>query len=334
MEEEILRYIKKNLPTIDRNLVIMNHYLTVEISMALEELGVLEYAASRESFFLHEVTETFDLKLEPLRIALEFLTEQGLIKKIGRDQFRLAFDRELLRWLTGFPLTYRNVFRDSRYLLDGSKVYGRDILRNEEYLRTTKFLSKGSIPFLVKRFRELNIKNVVTIGWDDHELLSTAQKFMPGLRGIGIDVPEGQRTFPRNLSKHTFTIAEGSTEYPELFPRETTKADAIVETLVFHEFLKEQKSVPLLNKYKTRFPSARLFMVEFEDVSWDTILQRPEGTSGRTLASLYKLLHTLINPGLLPQSSKDLIAIVNQSNWRIVNVLPTAPKELLVYECE
>lgn len=318
-----------------RYLTLINHFMLAEFIMAFEKFGFLETGKGGAPLTVATASQK-GVRNDLFITACEFLVGERILEKSAPDVYDFAVDPRHLSWFAYFLLAYKTMLSNMGPLMNGSKQYGRDILRDGSYLRKTGIFTRASIPVLIKRLRELKVGTMLDIGCGGGEILFTFANAMSGVRGIGIDIDESVVAGTRQSAvKHHFsdriTIAQGDARSPESFPQIAYEADAILGMAVFHEFRRGDGIVPLLKKYKEKFAKAKLFIVEFDAPSWDDLRRDSPDAPQRKLASQYKFIHVFSEQGL-PQPRKEWIETFQGAGWR-VDAVYEAPICLAIYEC-
>ena len=317
----------------NRNLDLEEGFLIAEIFMALKKTGFTAYAAAHREFFVMCAAEELRLRSDLLEALCEFLAEKGIMRKTGPGTFRAESRFFSDQGPIPFLLAYKTACNSLTGLLDGSTTYGKDVARDARYLGTgTKLI----FPLLGEIFKTRGIKTVLDLGCGNGAFLLTLAETLPGFRGIGIDIDAPtveEATAALRVSPHndSIRIREGDVRHPELFPPDVGSPEALVGMGIFHEFRKDGSLVPLLNRYKTRFPKARLFLVEFDTPGWDELREKPEGPKRRG-AAIYRLMHHVSEQGL-PQSKDEWRKTLEETAWRVVD-MHTGPNRLVAFECQ
>ena len=317
----------------NRNLDLEEHYVLAEIFMALEKTGLNRYAAAHQEISVMHAASALHLRNDLLEAACEFLAENNMLQKIGPGVFRKEDRYFSDQGPVPFLLAYKNVCDSFAELMDGSKIYGKDVARDARYLGTgTKLI----FPILGPIFKTRGIKTVLDLGCGNGAFLLTLAGALPDLRGTGIDidaptVEEASAAIRVSPYKNSIRILQGDVRHPELFPREVDSFDALVGMGIFHEFRKGDVLIPLLNRYKVRFPKARLFLVEFDTPGWDELRQKQKGPKRRS-AAIYRLMHYFSEQGL-PQSKEEWLTTLGDAEWRVVGA-HNGPNRLIAFECQ
>lgn len=302
--------------------------------MALEKLCFFEYISTQPEFSIREAAKDLGLKSDLLLAACEFLAEAHVFDKVGHNAFRLMADyhREL-EAQNNYLLAYKPVYNSFAGLLNGTKKYGKDIMRDATRLG---FGTRRSIPFLVKRLEELSIKNALDIGCGRGNFLFALAEAIPEFGGIGIEIDKATVAFAKariNASpfRNAINVFEGDAAHPELFPADTQKAEAFYGVAIFHELRKSGGLVPIFREYKRRFRHSKFFLIEFDTPGWDALLKEPD-TILRHQAAQYLLTHYFTEQGL-PQSKEEWGRTLEESGWRVQTV-HDLPMRLTAFECE
>lgn len=316
----------------NRNLALEEHFLLTEIFMALEKTGFNGYATAHPEISIVRAASELGLRNDLLEAVCEFLAEKSILHKVGQGIFRKSDDYAATQGPIYFLLAYKSICESLAELLTGSKIYGKDIVRDARYLGTgTKLI----FPLLAKIFKARGIKSVLDLGCGNGAFLLTLAAILPDFRGIGIEIDkptinEAEASILASPYKNSIGIFHGDAGHPESFPVQTDPAEAIIGIGMFHEFRKDGTLVPILNRYKARFPRSRLFLVEFDTPDWDELRQRPQ-TPERKSASIYRFLHYFSEQGL-PQSKSDWVRTINSSEWKI-DAIHDGPNRLVAFEC-
>ena len=317
----------------NRNLDLEERFLLAEIFMALEKTGFNGYAAAHREISVGHAAAALHLRSDLLESVCEFLAEKDVLQKTGPGTFQKGSRYFSDQGPVPFLLAYKTVCNSLAGLLDGSTTYGKDVTRDARYLGTG---TKLVFPLLGEIFKTRGIKTVLDLGCGNGAFLLTLAETLPGFRGIGIDIDAPtveEATAALRVSPHndSIRIREGDVRHPELFPPDVGSPEALVGMGIFHEFRKDGSLVPLLNRYKTRFPKARLFLVEFDTPGWDELREKPEGPKRRG-AAIYRLMHHFSGQGL-PQSEAEWLATIEKSDWKIAAV-HGGPNRLVAFECQ
>lgn len=310
-------------------------FINAELLMALEKLGLFAYANDHPIFQAPAAARELKLRPDLLLAACGFLAEENILEKTGPDAFRLAVDyRLVLESRNNYFLAYKAVYESFAELLDGSKRYGKDVVRDATRLG---FGTRRSIPFLVQRFKELGIRTALDIGCGRGNFLFALAEAIPGFRGIGIEIDRATIAFAQERikaspHKESLAVFEGDAAHPELFPQETEAAEAFYGVAIFHELKKDGKLIPAFREYKKKLPRAKFFLIEFDTPSWDTLLQEPD-TQLRHEAAQYLLTHYFTEQGL-PQAKADWVTTLEEAGWKVRAVHDDLPMRLTAFECE
>lgn len=317
----------------NRNLDLEEGFLIAEIFMALKKTGFTAYADAHREFFVMCAAEELRLRSDLLEALCEFLAEKGVMRKTGPGTFRAESRFFADQGPVPFLLAYKTVCNSLAGLLDGSTTYGKDVARDARYLGTgTKLI----FPILGEIFKTRGIRTVLDLGCGNGAFLLTLAATLPGFRGTGIDidaptVKEASAALRVSPYNDSIRIREGDVRHPELFPPDVGEPEALVGMGIFHEFRKDGSLIPLLNRYKTRFPKARLFLVEFDTPGWDELRRKPEGPKRRS-AAVYRFLHHVSEQGM-PQSKDEWQKTLGETTWRVVGS-HHGPNRLTAFECQ
>lgn len=319
---------------IGRNLSLINDFVAAEFVVALEATGALRYAAARPSFTTEEMAAEFRLRPELLRPALDYLCEEELFEQTGANSFRLAAPYPPLKFMANSILVNKDVIESLAPLLTGGLVYGRDIVKNDFYLKNTEGLILGAVPVLVARLKALGGAKVVDIGCGRGlgMFLRAAAEAMPALTCYGIEHdPEALRNTRDAIRVSgrdgNLSLFESDPEHPEKFPEEVMDADVLVELGLFHEYRtrQEEKIIPLLEIYKKLFPTAQFLVVE-PDEAW-----REPNASDEKIVPLYRFVHAVCDQGF-PRSKEEWQDALARAGWKVARV-HELPNKLVAYEC-
>ena len=309
--------------------------INAELLMALEKLGLFAYANDHPALSAPAAARELKLRPDLLLAACDFLAEENIFEKTGPDTFRLAVDYHLvLEAQNNYFLAYKAVYESFAELLDGSRTYGKDVVRDATRLG---FGTRRSIPFLVQRFKELGIRTALDIGCGRGNFLFALAEAIPGFRGIGIEIDRATVAFAEERIKtsprrESIKVFEGDAAHPELFPKEAEAAEAFYGVAIFHELKKSGKLVPAFREYKKKLPRAKFFLIEFDTPPWDELLREPD-TQLRHEAAQYLLTHYFTEQGL-PQAKADWVKTLKEAGWDVRAVHDDLPMRLTVFECE
>lgn len=314
-----------------RNLV--NSLLAAELCMALEERSIFPFMIAHPNADLLEVATALGLKIELLRPACEFLSAEGLLSKVNKDSFRLV-DYKTLQISINYLLAYKTVFESFGPLIDGSKVYGKDIERDAKWLGTA---TRYAIPYLVRRLIELGYKNVLDLGCGTGNFLLSLAASIPNFQGMGIEIDQptiekARKRIQNSPYKDSIKIFDGDASRPDLFPTETKNVEALIGAALFHEFNKEDKLPVVLEQYKKYFPRSKLFLIELDTPGWNELQSMPH-ISRRGTAAQYRLIHYFSNQGL-PQSKKQWLHTLQKTRWHVTQIQETPQLPILIFECD
>lgn len=317
----------------EHNLALEEHFLLAEIFMALEKTGFNAYAARRDEFLITDAASALRLRRDLLEALCEFLAEKNILQKIKPGIFRTTGRFFSDQGPVPFLLAYKNVSESLAELMDGSKQYGAEVRRDARYLGTG---TKLFFPELARILLRRGIKNVLDLGCGNGSFLSILAGAIPDFRGIGVEIDpltaeEARQTITASDRRDSVRIITGDVGEPESFPRDTNEAEAITAIGILHEFRKDDSLIPLLNRYKVRFPSARLFLIEFDTPGWKELRQRPHAPERRS-AAIYRFLHHFSEQGL-PQSEAEWVETIKNTNWKIAGI-HRGPARLVAFECQ
>lgn len=320
---------------IEQGLSRINDFIVAEFIVALEALGVLAYAAKHFTFAADRAADEFHLDKELFQETLEYLSEEGIFEVVKAEVFRLAVPYPPLKFMANSVLVNKRTVEALAPLIKGALVYGRDIVKNDRYLKNTEGLILGAVPILVARIKELRSTRVVDIGCGRGlgMFLRALAEAMPAVHGIGVEpdadaLHETREAIRTSAHDANLSVIEGHPEHPEKLPAKIRDADMLVELGIFHEYRgqQEEKMIPLLERYKRCFPRARFFAVEPDEV-W-----REPPEIDEYMVPFYRFVHSISNQGF-PRSQEDWGDVLTRAGWNVV-ATHKLPLNLVAYECE
>lgn len=312
----------------------INAFINAELLMALEKLGLFEYISARKEFSIRETARDLKLRADLLLAACGLLAEARVLTKIGTDTFRLAVDYAgNLEAQNNYLLAYKPVYNSLAELLSGTKSYGKDVVRDATRLG---FGTRRSIPFLVKRFRELGITTALDIGCGRGNFLFALAEAIPGFRGIGIEIDKATVAFAQERIaaspyRESLKVFEGDAAHPERFPAEACNVDAFYGVAIFHELGKSGDLASVFRDYKRCLPRSKFFLIEFDTPGWNAVLEEPPAPL-RQMAAQYLLTHYFTEQGL-PRPKREWKDILERSGWQF-RVMHDLPLRLTAFECD
>lgn len=292
-------------------------YGAARMLMELERLNVLGALAGAESFSAGAAAQ-WGIDARAFETMCLFLSEHSFFQRHPRGFAFAPAEYYVTRLAANFLLAYRAMYEASRGLLDGSAVYGRDVVRDGSFLKNTGSYADMAIYRISERLRALGSTNVLDVGCGGGDLLCSLARSVPHFRGTGIDMDAAalEACAHRTGAMCATLKADGSAPN-SFFEQVPQDIDVITSLALFHEFRKERDVAGILAEYKVCFPRARFFLVEFDVPSWQVLRAEPFSL-GREIAGFYLITHHMSEQGL-PQTAEAWQHDFRRAGWRVEN---------------
>lgn len=240
---------------------LIGAYHLCQVLYAAEQLGLNTLLRTGRSFTVDQLPP--QLRSELGVNLIRYLVVRGIIKQ-ENEQFRITDHGQLLlddiaSAQLGFYLeAYGPVTSCLKELLDGSRDYGNDVLRNGEALgrHCATLFETFHTATVQEALRGMGAKYLLDLGCGGGRFLVDACLRDSTLRGVGLDISEGAINFAKQLSCRLKTqdrldFVVGDAFKPETWPDVCRKADALCAVGVIHEHFRdgEQAVISILDQY-------------------------------------------------------------------------------------
>ena len=326
---------------------LMNGYVTMQLCLALEEIGLFRELGDdpRAVKSIKELAETLRVDEYLLRASIEFLsTVTNLFEKDG-DYVDLHDPKGYrdATWTFWLMRAYKPVLDATAELLRGTKTYGRDVKRDGYWLQKwSDTMTREAVLAALRLIPKDKEATLVDLGCGSADSLIAFCAGNTSRLGIGIDVDPliaklaRQHVTDTGLEERIRIIHADILDLPQ-WQTHIRKTGEVVflASGVLHELLRsgDGSAIRFLGDLKTSFPESHFIMVESNAPSLEEL--RTMTDAPRKLgSSAYRLLHSLSDQGM-PQPEKRWREILQAAGWTIARVVPLDRKKsrLLVFYC-
>ncbi len=312
-------------------------YLIIQICLGLERVGFLDYLKKGPAT-IADISKDLHIQQNFIAVLLDYLLAiDGPIEKNG-DTFALkGGNPQKLLWAI---LAYREVFNDFGALLLGEKKYGQEVKRDGYYLQ----LASGAFSFdanriVLEKIKEVGNSVFIDFGCGSAETIIKFCSVRGDHFGVGIDnneavVLEARKRIQQSGIGERIALCNADVQNIDFWQKHvpTQKRSIFLASTMLHEFLRfgDTFLIDFLKELKKRFNSSRLFVAEYDGLSFEEI--KNEKDERRKLqAALYELWHPFTEQGM-PQPRERWESLLDAAGWKISEVI-SSENYILVYDC-
>lgn len=312
---------------------IRNGYARAHVLFALLESGALEALqragdAGRTAAELAGECSLDELILDNV---LTYLALSDVVLEKKGDRFRLAekgayiFEKKMQHVLYNNVGSYAVCLTELLPALRGEKKYGRDFLRNGEYLAIgTRNVTQESHPGIVSAVEKYRPRVLGDLGCGSAHLSVKLCNANPALSSVAIDVSGGaleaaRRTVDAAGLSDRINLVHGDVGDPDAWAEAAKDVDLFVTVAVLHEFLRDGEAgvVRVLERMRALFPGKIFVIVEFNRRPDEEFASIPLDFRYRWLFYQY-LMHPLSNQGLISQ--ERWLALFKELGMEVLSV--------------
>ncbi|KKU02986.1 MAG: hypothetical protein UX06_C0046G0002 [Candidatus Giovannonibacteria bacterium GW2011_GWA2_45_21] len=329
-------FFKKKV-SVSNSLRSASDYLIIQICLGLEQIGFFDYLKKGPATITN-ISRDLHVQQNFIAVLLDYLLAiDGPIKKNG-DTFALkGGNPQKLLWAI---LAYREIFNNFGDLLFGEKKYGQDIHRDGYYLQ----LASGAFSFdanriVLEKIKEVENSVLIDFGCGSAETLIKFCSMRGDHFGVGIDnnetvISEARKRIQRSGMGERTVLCHADVRNIDFWQKHVSsqKKPIFLASTMLHEFLRfgDAFLIDFLKELKERFNSSRLFVAEYDGLSFEEI--RNEKDERRKLqAALYELWHPFTEQGM-PQPRERWESLLDAAGWKISEVV-SSENYILVCDC-
>jgi ubiquinone/menaquinone biosynthesis C-methylase UbiE len=312
-------------------------YYTTKALLALWRLGLLERAAAGDELDVGAIAAERGSDPDLLRPLLDYLVVRGYLEQTPSGGYRLtergSDAAPFFGYLSTMVGAYEPVFSRLEDLVEGTAVYGRDLVRShEEMTRGLTALEDRLMGTVVEAARTSGARKVLDLGCGSARMLAHICHADPTVQAVGVDLDSescavARETVEREGLQERLTIVQGDAAAIGSLPPEAIEdVDLITVMFLLHEILRQRGrdgTVELVREIaRVLGDEGKLLVVEVSGTTAPTykenLLFVPE----------YELLHEYTNQRLAPKAEWE--AMVEEAGMQ---VLGTAPVDMCQAFC-
>jgi len=312
-------------------------YLIIQICLGLEQVGFFDHL-KKGPVTIADISGTLRLREDLMEVLLDYLIAAGgPIEKHGNTFVLKGGSPQKLLWAI---LAYREIFNNFGHLLSQKKIYGKDIQRDGYWLQLASgAFSLDANRMVLEKIKEVENSALIDFGCGSAETLIKFCSMRNDHFGVGIDnnetvIVEARKRIQQSGMGERVVLCHADVRNIDFWQKyvPTQKKPIFLASTMLHEFLRfgDNFLIDFLKELKERFNSSRLFVAEYDGLSFEEI--RNEKDERRKLqAALYELWHPFTEQGM-PQPRERWERLLDAAGWKISEVI-SSENYILVYDC-
>lgn len=255
---------------------ILRGYVTTNAVWALLNTGIMDELIQGAVLDPKTAAEKKHLSEEVLEALFHYLFCVDILAKQGKAYVLGPKGKRLMEEPKGsFHLLYgyEPIFKQLQEMLKNEKVYGKDILRRDEFVARGSGELCEQLPYQVMRqmIQEAGINKVLDLGCGNGQFLAhLASHLDAAYEGFGIDiskeaVDEAHSHLQSLGLKDKIRVEQADMFQLKQFPQGWPEIEVITAIDVFHEYLYtgNERIAGLFKQFKQYFPNTALLVGEF-----------------------------------------------------------------------